>query len=113
MTIHRLSESAVRAIGSCQTLTESSSLVKELIDNALDANATSITVELSANVLDVVQVKDNGRGFQQPRSNGHGLENMRARLKQAGGIFEYVSNSQTGTVVTFRLPLTSLSPREN
>ncbi|KAI9781070.1 MAG: hypothetical protein M1839_006347 [Geoglossum umbratile] len=60
MAIRRLPEPAVRAIGSSQTLTESSSLVKELIDNALDANAAPIAVEISANPLDVVQVKDNG-----------------------------------------------------
>ncbi|KAH0536751.1 hypothetical protein FGG08_006389 [Glutinoglossum americanum] len=64
MAIQRLSESAIRAIRSCQTLTESSSLVKELMDNALDADATSIAVEISANSLDVVQVKDNGHGIE-------------------------------------------------
>ncbi|KAI9784840.1 MAG: hypothetical protein M1839_001570 [Geoglossum umbratile] len=37
--------------------------LKELIDNALDANAASIAVEISANALDVVQVKDNGHGI--------------------------------------------------
>jgi len=63
MAIQRLPEPAVRAIGSCQALTESSSLVKELIDNALDAKATSVAVEISANTLDVVQVKDNGHGI--------------------------------------------------
>lgn len=63
MAIQRLPEPAVRAIGSCQAITESSSLVKELIDNALDANATSVAVEVSANTLDVVQVKDNGHGI--------------------------------------------------
>jgi DNA mismatch repair protein MutL len=63
MRIHRLSESTVRAMGTCQSLTESSSLVKELIDNALDANATSVAIEISANALDIVQVKDNGHGI--------------------------------------------------
>ncbi|KAI9764978.1 MAG: hypothetical protein M1840_007900 [Geoglossum simile] len=63
MAIQRLPEPAVRAIGSCQALTESSSIVKELIDNALDATATSVAVEISANALDVLQVKDNGHGI--------------------------------------------------
>jgi DNA mismatch repair protein MutL len=43
--------------------------VKELIDNALDANATSIVVEISTNALDVVQVRDNGYGIA-PQDRG-------------------------------------------
>ncbi|KAI4125863.1 MAG: hypothetical protein LQ341_006936, partial [Variospora aurantia] len=48
---------------STQVLTDSASLVKELIDNALDAQAASITVEISYNTLDIVQVRDNGHGI--------------------------------------------------
>ncbi|KAI4176086.1 MAG: hypothetical protein LQ348_006064, partial [Seirophora lacunosa] len=63
MSIAALSAQAVQAIGSTQVLTDSASLVKELIDNALDAQATSITVEISTNALDIIQVKDNGHGI--------------------------------------------------
>lgn len=63
MSIAALPPQAVHAIGSAQVLTDSASLVKELVDNALDAQATSITVELSTNALDVIQVKDNGHGI--------------------------------------------------
>ncbi|KAL8721993.1 MAG: hypothetical protein Q9225_001428 [Loekoesia sp. 1 TL-2023] len=63
MSIAALPPRAVRAIGSSQVLTDSTSLVKELVDNSLDAQATSITVEVSANALDVIQVKDNGHGI--------------------------------------------------
>lgn len=37
-------------------------MTKELIDNSLDASATSISVEISSNALDIIQVKDNGYG---------------------------------------------------
>lgn len=63
MSIATLPPQAVRVIGSTQVLTDSTSLVKELVDNSLDAQATSITVEVSANALDVIQVKDNGHGI--------------------------------------------------
>ncbi|KAL1302205.1 hypothetical protein AAFC00_002633 [Neodothiora populina] len=62
MSIHPLPKSAVRIIGSSQTLTDPASVVKELIDNAIDARATSISVEISANALDLIQVRDNGHG---------------------------------------------------
>ncbi|KAL8852846.1 MAG: hypothetical protein Q9221_002221 [Calogaya cf. arnoldii] len=63
MTIAALPSQTVRAIGSTQALTDSASLIKELVDNALDAQSTSVTVEISSNALDIIQVKDNGHGI--------------------------------------------------
>lgn len=63
MSIIALPTETVRTIGSTQVLTDSASLVKELVDNALDAQATSVTIEVSANALDTIQVKDNGHGI--------------------------------------------------
>ena len=63
MPIAPLPDSTVRAIGSSLVLNDACSVVKELIDNALDAIATSITVEISLDTLDIIQVKDNGHGI--------------------------------------------------
>ncbi|KAL9628758.1 MAG: hypothetical protein Q9204_005683 [Flavoplaca sp. TL-2023a] len=63
MTIAALPPRTVRAIGSTQALTDAASVVKELVDNAHDAQSTSITVEVSTNTLDIIQVKDNGHGI--------------------------------------------------
>ena len=63
MTISPLPHTIVHALSSSQVLIDSISLVKELVENALDARATSVSVELSTNSLDVVQVKDNGFGI--------------------------------------------------
>lgn len=52
-----------RQIGSGQVLVDPSSLVKELIDNALDARAKSIFVDITANTLGSSQVKDDGHGI--------------------------------------------------
>lgn len=63
MPIEVLPESTSRAIGSTLVLGDARSVVKELLDNALDAQATSINIEISANTLDVIQVRDNGSGI--------------------------------------------------
>jgi DNA mismatch repair protein MutL len=52
-----------RQIGSGQVLVDPSSIVKELIDNALDARAKSIFVDITANTIDSIQVKDDGHGI--------------------------------------------------
>jgi DNA mismatch repair protein MutL len=62
--ISALPPATARQIGSGQVLVDPSSVVKELIDNALDARAKSIFVDITANTLDSIQVKDDGHGIQ-------------------------------------------------
>jgi DNA mismatch repair ATPase MutL len=52
-----------RQIGSGQVLIDTNSVVKELIDNALDATAKNIFVDITANTIDSIQVKDDGHGI--------------------------------------------------
>ncbi|KAK3666251.1 hypothetical protein LTR22_002915 [Elasticomyces elasticus] len=63
MAIEKLGDGAIATLGAYQTLTDPAALVKELIDNALDANATSIAIEIHSNTLDSIQVRDNGHGI--------------------------------------------------
>lgn len=63
MPITALPQSAIRAIGSLNVISDPCSVIKELLDNALDATATSVTIEISQNTLDVIQLKDNGVGI--------------------------------------------------
>ncbi|KAK5940777.1 hypothetical protein PMZ80_007194 [Knufia obscura] len=63
MPIAALSENAARAICSSLVLNDAISVIKELIDNALDSHATNIIIEIAANTLDIIQVKDNGTGI--------------------------------------------------
>lgn len=63
MGIKALPNTTVRALGASQVLNDPASVVKELIDNALDAQATSIAIEISNNTVDHIQVRDNGHGI--------------------------------------------------
>ncbi|KAF2187617.1 ATPase domain of HSP90 chaperone/DNA topoisomerase II/histidine kinase [Zopfia rhizophila CBS 207.26] len=61
--IQALPPSIVKRIGLSQVLVDASSVVKELIGNALNARATAVFVEISTNTIDVIQVRDNGHGI--------------------------------------------------
>lgn len=61
--IAALAPPTIRQLGSGQVLVDPSSVVKELIENALDARAKSIFVDISANTIDSIQVKDDGHGI--------------------------------------------------
>lgn len=75
MPIAALPQSTVRAIGSTSVVSDPCSIVKELLDNSLDAGATAVFIELSQNTVDVIQVKDNGHGIM---SGDHPLVCKRA-----------------------------------
>lgn len=91
MPITALSQTVVRALGSSQVLTTPVSLVKELVENALDAHASSIAVEISSNTLDCIQVKDNGHGIapedREDVAKRHFTSKIRdmTELKELGG----------------------------
>lgn len=64
MAICPLPPSTTRLLGSSLVITNPVSLVKELVDNGVDAGATSIEVIVSPNTLDKIQVRDNGQGIR-------------------------------------------------
>lgn len=63
MPIEALPPATARAIGSTSVISDACSVVKELIDNSLDAGSSSILIEISANTVDLIQLKDNGHGI--------------------------------------------------
>jgi len=63
MPIEALPLSTAKRIGSTQVIFDPCSVVKELLDNSLDARATSVSIEISSNTVDVIQVRDNGHGI--------------------------------------------------
>lgn len=63
MPITALPQTTIRAIGSTSVISDPCSVVKELVDNALDALASSLLIEISQNTVDVIQLKDNGHGI--------------------------------------------------
>lgn len=48
--------------------------MKELVENALDAGATSIEVKLQQQGLDSIEVIDNGSGVEEKNFEGLGMQ---------------------------------------
>nr|CAD7452031.1 unnamed protein product [Timema tahoe] len=65
MPLHRLEENTSSLITSSQIITSVSSVVKELIENALDAGSNNIEVKLEDNGLSRIEVKDDGSGINK------------------------------------------------
>lgn len=64
-TIKFLPESTRRKIAAGEVITRPVSVVKELIENSLDAHSTRIEVEVSRGGKDLIRVTDNGTGMDR------------------------------------------------
>ena len=64
-TIENLSKDSIHQICSGQVIINLSSIIKELMENAMDAGATKIIVELNQSGKESLMVKDNGMGIAE------------------------------------------------
>ncbi|KAL6237334.1 hypothetical protein BDW75DRAFT_86508 [Aspergillus navahoensis] len=79
-TIKAIEARSVHQIQSGQVIVDLNSVIKELVENSLDAGATSIEVRFRNSGLDLIEVQDNGSGIAPENYENVALKHYTSKL---------------------------------
>ena len=65
MSIIKLDQNTINHIAAGEVIDRPSSIVKELVENSIDANATNISIEIKDGGISLIRITDNGDGIEE------------------------------------------------
>ena len=89
--IHLLDESTINQIAAGEVVERPSAVVKELIENALDAGATAITAEIKDGGLSLIRITDNGSGIGKEDISVAFMRHATSKIQKAEDLFSVTS----------------------
>ena len=122
--IQLLDQKTIDNIAAGEVIERPASVVKELVENAVDANANAITVEIKDGGMTLIRVTDNGIGIpraahgkiwerfyksdlsrgKDKKGTGLGLAIVKEAVQAHGENITVVSTEGVGTEFSFSLP---------
>ena len=81
--IHLLDSETIDKIAAGEVVERPASVVKELVENAIDALATSITVEIKEGGIEFIRITDNGCGMERDQIRNAFLRHATSKISDA------------------------------
>lgn len=98
--IEPLSEDCINKIAAGEVIERPASVVKELVDNAIDASATLIQVRLLEGGKELIKVSDNGSGIGSEDLDICFLRYTTSKIKSADDLFDIRTNGFRGEALS-------------
>ena len=83
MKIRVLSDETINQIAAGEVIERPLSVVKELLENAIDAGATSVTIEVRDGGIAMIRITDNGSGIDKEDIRTAFLRHATSKIKEA------------------------------
>ena len=119
-TISVLDETTINKIAAGEVIERPASVVKELLENAIDAQATAVTVEIRDGGGSLIRITDNGCGIPKDlrkhvfepffttkkdgKGTGIGLTVVKRMVEEHGGWIQVQSEEEKGTTFIMNFP---------
>jgi len=85
-TIHVLDSETINRIAAGEVVERPASVIKELVENAIDAGATSITVEIKEGGISFMRITDNGDGIEKSQIRTAFLRHATSKIESAADL---------------------------
>ncbi|GJJ71777.1 DNA mismatch repair protein PMS2 [Entomortierella parvispora] len=108
-SIRAIDKESVHRICSGQVVLDMATAVKELLENSLDAGATSIVVKFKQSGLDYITVTDNGCGISAPNLETLALKHYTSKLSSFNDLAQVRSFGFRGEALSSLCALATLS----
>ena len=90
-TIHILDETTINKIAAGEVVERPASVIKELIENSIDASATNIEVEIGDGGVAYMRLTDNGIGMTEEDARLAILRHATSKIQQVEDLFDIAS----------------------
>ena len=78
-----LDQDTINQIAAGEVVERPASIVKELVENAVDASSTAVTVEIKGGGIDFIRITDNGCGIEKEQVRKAFLPHATSKIRSA------------------------------
>ena len=98
-TIHVLDETTINQIAAGEVVERPASVIKELVENAIDAGATFIEVEIAEGGIEYMRITDNGCGMSEVDARLAVLRHATSKIRSADDLYDIASLGFRGEAI--------------
>lgn len=98
--IHVLDDSTIDKIAAGEVVERPASVVKELVENAMDAGAQAVTVEIKEGGIEFIRVTDNGAGIERAQVRNAFLRHATSKINTVADLMSLHSMGFRGEALS-------------